>query len=256
MASINFTSKGEGLPVILIHGFCESAAIWDAFTLKISEGFKAIAVDLPGFGLSPLPGPNFSIKEIAQLLNDWVVSEGFQHAVLLGHSLGGYVALSMLEQRPELYSGVGLLHSTARPDTPAKRENRNKVIEFVKANGVMKFIDSFVPDLYYLKDHPSISFAHKIAAQTTETTFLAYTEAMRDRASSEGVLASSRVPVLIIAGQYDPVIDVATLKAQAQLNNGIRFHLLPNVGHMGHFEAENEAAQIVNDFAKSIKRKV
>ena len=255
MTTINFKSKGDGLPLILIHGFCESSWIWDSFTNKIADGFKVIAVDLPGFGASTLPKSHFSIKEIAQSLNQWVVSEGFNTAILIGHSLGGYVALSMMDQNPELYAGLGLFHSTSRPDTPVKRENRDKVITFVKEHGVSKFIDSFVPGLYHLKDHKSLPFAYKIASKTMEPTFLAYTEAMRDRPSSEQVLVNAKVPILIIAGQHDPVIEVATLVEQARLNSSIIFYILPNVGHMGLLEAEKEAAQVVNDFANLVKSK-
>lgn len=253
MTAINFRSKGEGLSLILIHGFCESSEIWESFSAKIAEGFKVIAVDLPGFGSSKLPKSHFSINEIAQSLNQWVVSEGLINSILIGHSLGGYVALSMMGQNPDLFAGLGLFHSTSLPDTPAKRENRDKVITFVKEHGVSKFIDSFVPGLYHLKDHKSIPFAYKIASKTTKSTFLAYTEAMRDRPSSVGVLVNAKVPILIIAGQHDPVIDVATLEEQARLNSSIIFNILPNVGHMGLFEAENEAAQAISDFANLVK---
>ena len=253
MTSINFRSKGEGLPIILIHGFCESSEIWELFTNRIADGFKVVLVDLPGFGSSSLPKSHFSIKEIAQSLNQWVDSNGFNNAILVGHSLGGYVALSMMDQKPGLYAGLVLFHSTSRPDTPAKKVNRNKVIAFVKEHGVSKFIDSFVPVLYHRKDHQTIPFAYRIASETLESTFLAYTEAMRDRPSTEQVLINANVPILIIAGQYDPVIEVATLEEQARLNNRILFCILPNVGHMGLLEAEKEAAQAINDFAKLVK---
>jgi pimeloyl-ACP methyl ester carboxylesterase len=255
MTSICFRSTGEGLPIILIHGFCESAEIWDSFAPKIADGFKVIMVDLPGFGSSKLPKNHFSIKEIAKSLNQWVAFKGFNNAILIGHSLGGYVALSMIDQSPQLYAGLGLFHSTARTDTLAKKENRNKVMAFVKEHGVSRFIDSFVPGLYHLKDHKSIPFAHKIASKTIESTFLAYTKAMRDRSSTEEVLVKAMVPILIIAGEHDPVIDVASLEEQAKLNGNITFCILPNVGHMGQLEAENEAAQVVNDFARRVKSK-
>lgn len=253
MVPINFKSKGEGFPIILIHGFCESAEIWDSFSSKISKGFKTIALDLPGFGSSKLQKPNISIHEVAQSLNEWVVENGFTDSLLIGHSLGGYVSLAMISQNPKLYAGLGLFHSTAMPDTADKKINRGKVIEFVKTNGVTKFIDSFIPGLFYSKDHKSIPFAHKIGSNTAESTFVAYMEAMRDRPSFEEVLTLSDVPILIIAGQNDSVIDVISLKEQSKLNDSIRFYSLQNVGHMGFFEAENEAAEVVNDFAKWVK---
>jgi pimeloyl-ACP methyl ester carboxylesterase len=79
---------------------------------------------------------------------------------------------------------------------------------------------------------------------------------MRNRPSFEHVLVNSTVPVLIIAGQNDPVIDVKALEEQAKLSDKIRFYSIQNVGHMGLFEAENETIQLVNDFAKLVKSKL
>ncbi|MEQ8423228.1 MAG: alpha/beta hydrolase [Cyclobacteriaceae bacterium] len=253
MSKINFKVKGDGHPLILIHGFCETSEIWDSFASKIADGIQVISIDLPGFGKSELPPSPFTLDDIAVELNNWVLKHEFDNSVLLGHSLGGYVSLAMVARRPELFKAFGLFHSTARPDTEVKRLNRIKVIEFVRAHGIAPFAESFIPGLYYQKNHPSIGLALKIALETPKSTFMDYTIAMRDRPSRERVIADSEIPVLIIAGQNDTVIEVKSLEEQATLNEKVSFHSLSNVGHMGMFEAENETLSIVNDFILKVK---
>ena len=65
MAFLNFKSRGEGPPIIFIHGFCETSEIWDSFTPKIGPGFQIVVLDLPGFGLSELSAKKNSIETIA-----------------------------------------------------------------------------------------------------------------------------------------------------------------------------------------------
>lgn len=253
MTSINFKTRGKGLPIIFIHGFCETLEIWESFIQKIEGDFQIVTLDLPGFGSSNLNHEAVSIDDIGALINNWTVEQDFDKPILVGHSLGGYVSLSMMTQKPELFSGLVLLHSTARADTEEKKHNRDKVKAFVRENGLQPFFDSFVPGLYFLKDHESIPIARRIASETSESTFMAYTNAMRDRVSRESTLAQNKVPMLIIAGQNDAIIDVRGLEEQAQLSEKIRFYSLPNVGHMGFFEAEIDVVKIITDYANQVK---
>ena len=68
--------------------------------------------------------------------------------MLIGHSLGGYVALAMVEKRPDLFAGLGLFHSTAYADSAEKKQSRNKVIEFVNKNGAKAFTTNFITPLF------------------------------------------------------------------------------------------------------------
>ncbi|MEQ8362334.1 MAG: alpha/beta hydrolase [Cyclobacteriaceae bacterium] len=256
MGSINYKIKGKGLPVIFIHGFCETGEIWDSFVNRVSNNFKAITVDLPGFGSSKLTKTDISLQEIGKDLNDWVLKQRLSNPIVLGHSLGGYVSLSMVNQMPSLYSAFGLIHSTSRADTSEKKLNRDKVTAFVKEHGVKAFVDSFVPGLYHQKKHPSINFVHEMALQTPESTFLAYTAAMRDRPSYEQFFTDFSKPILIVGGEKDAVIAIESLREQAALNNLVTFHALPEVGHMGMFEASSELEEIVNHFVSNVSKTI
>ena len=253
MPYIHHRALGKGPPIIFLHGFCETGEIWDPFVARVSDRCQAIILDLPGFGGSPLPKGNLSLVEIGAALNEWVLRQKFKNPIVLGHSLGGYVCLAMAAQMPEAYAALGLIHSTARADTDEKRLNRTKVMEFVKAHGARAFVDTFVPGLFYRKDHPSMNFVHKIALQTTEATLLAYTAAMRDRPSREGFIGGFGKPILMVGGKEDPLIPVGSLEGQAALNAKASLHILEDVGHMGMFEAKDKLANIVIHFVSSVE---
>src|SRR5579859_274110 len=163
MEEIFFRKLGKGKSVILIHGFCETHEIWSGFAEDFSGEFEVFSVDLPGFGKSPIPPPPFSIRDIALKMLDWTDRNNISQPFVVGHSLGGYVALAMAQLEQEKISGICLFHSTPYPDSEERKSNRNRVMEFVKVNGVGPFVDTFVPGLFLDKKHPSIPYVDRMA---------------------------------------------------------------------------------------------
>lgn len=254
--SIHYTSQGHGTPVLFLHGFCESSEIWNPFIEFLPKDIKAIAVDLPGFGKSALFKKTATIDDIGIAIHNWVVSQKLDRPIVIGHSLGGYVSLAMADLFPNDYAGLVLFHSTAQADTEEKKQNRNKVMEFVRGNGIKAFVSSFTPSLFFKKGIEEVQFALRIAEQTPEETFLSYTQAMRDRPARDSVLVQSKLPIMLIAGQYDSVVPVDTLEKQSKLNPEIELEILTGVGHMGMLEAKNTAAIGINRFIQRVKSRV
>jgi pimeloyl-ACP methyl ester carboxylesterase len=247
MPFVHHSENGAGRPLILIHGYCENHEIWSHFSALLAQNFKVITPDLPGFGKSPMPGVPLSIDAIGTDMLEW--SRQWEQPVVIGHSLGGYVTLAMVNQEPSLFPGFGLFHSTAYPDPVEKKANRNKVIDFVMRNGVAPFIDSFVLGLFYQKENQFLPEANRIAAQTSPEALVAYAAAMRDRPSYESVLKNFTKPILFIAGEKDSNIPTEQVLAQSKTARLPVFHVLNDVGHMGMFENEPESHKIVTNFS-------
>lgn len=254
MEEIFFRKSGKGKPVLLIHGFCETHEIWNGFAENLSKTFEVFSIDLPGFGDSPLPVTPFSIQEIARKLIDWIDQENIRSPFLVGHSLGGYTSLAMAKQAQEKISGLCLFHSTPYPDNDDRKSNRNRVIEFVKKNGVDPFIDTYVPGLFYDKKHSAIPGVYKIARRTSEETLLAYTSAMRDRPSSIDFLKEFEKPLLTITGDNDSIISVESVREFGHLAKTSWVHILENTGHMGMFEQPVKALSLLSDFMSNAIR--
>jgi pimeloyl-ACP methyl ester carboxylesterase len=247
MNRIFFKTEGSGQPVVLIHGFCETSEVWNDFSLDLASSNKIYSIDLPGFGQSPLPETPFTIDQIARMIIDWMDENNIVNPIIIGHSLGGYMALSIAEQAAKI-RGIILFHSTAYPDSDEKKINRNKVIEFVKTYGVDPFVDTFVEGLFRDKNHPAIPIVDKMARKTSMETLINYACAMRDRPSRIEFLKSFEKPVLIVGGQWDTIIPPEITIQLGKLNSRGSSFILSEAAHMGMLEQPIEAQTKVKEF--------
>ena len=246
--NIFFREQGKGTPVILIHGFCETHEIWDGFDKRLSSYGRVISIDLPGFGKSPLPEGSFSIDFIAEVVLNWLKERQIKEPVLVGHSLGGYVALAMAAKDPEFCKKLVLFHSSVFADSEEKKANRDKVIDFVTKNGVEPFVQTFVPSLFYNKTHPDVERVKAISARTPPATLAGYAKAMRDRPSREEFLKKFPHATFILAGEDDDIIPLEVSKKMASLSPKSIFFALPDTGHMGMIESEQLAIEKIERF--------
>ncbi|HEY3430453.1 MAG TPA: alpha/beta hydrolase [Cyclobacteriaceae bacterium] len=247
-SGIFYTEKGSGFPVILIHGFCETHEIWNSFSELLSKEFRIICIDLPGFGKSELLKAGFSITDVGSAVLRFTDSLKIKECIVIGHSLGGYVLLAMMEQRPELFKAFGLFHSTAFADTEERKQSRNKVIEFVTKHGVEPFIQSFIPPLFHDQNNPAIPNVVRLASQTKLETLVGYTKAMRDRPDRTNVLKNFKSSILFIAGEKDGGITPESIKQQAAVAAQSIVHILPSVAHMGMFENKELSVKKIHEF--------
>lgn len=236
MKPIFFKDQGKGFPLVLLHGFCETHQIWDGLVNELANDFRVIRPDLPGFGKSQLPAQPFTLDDVGGLLRDWLLGLRIKRPVIIGHSLGGYLALAIAQKDINLPAGLGLFHSTPFADSDEKKGNRNKTIDFVKRFGVAPFVETFIPGLFHQKENPAIDFVRKTALTTSLATLISYSEAMRDRPSREDLLKNYQGQVLVVAGMYDSVIPFSVLQQINVRAPETIFCPLEETGHMGMFE--------------------
>ncbi|WP_203292134.1 alpha/beta fold hydrolase [Maricaulis parjimensis] len=120
---IHWIEKGEGHPVVMIHGLAGSHANFTYAMLdKLAEkGYRAIAIDRPGCGWSERDGDEQArIPNQAAMIAAWLEAEGIENALLVGHSLGGAVSLALAVSHPDRVSGLALISALVRaPEAPS-----------------------------------------------------------------------------------------------------------------------------------------
>jgi pimeloyl-ACP methyl ester carboxylesterase len=256
---LSFRAEGHGSQtVVLIHGFCEDHRVWDGFVPALAARHQVVAVDLPGFGQSellPADQPP-SIERMADALHQTLAGLGVERPILVGHSLGGYVALAYAQQYPEALAGLGLFHSSALPDLPERKQARDRVMAQVRANGVADYVQNLVPGLF-ASDHraahqPVIYELVDRASRLAPEAVAQAAAAMRDRSDRRDILAALAVPVLWVVGGADPVIPLEMSLRQVGLARDSTVHVLAGVGHMGMFEAPSRTLRAVSDFCQGI----
>jgi pimeloyl-ACP methyl ester carboxylesterase len=250
MSELNIEQTGKGNTIILIHGFPMNSTVWDSFSLGLSKDFRVVTIDLPGFGKSPaLKKYPFSIDDVAEAMLELLADKKIKNSVLIGHSLGGYVALSMVKKMPELFSGLGLFHSTAYADSAEKKQSRTKVLDFIDNNGVETFTTNFIAPLFADQNHHAIEKIREIARASSTEAVKGFTIAMRDREDLTDVIKNFIKPILFIAGEKDGGIPADTVVKQSTLSTHSEVHVLEGVAHMGMFENPLETTRIIGLFS-------
>jgi pimeloyl-ACP methyl ester carboxylesterase len=251
--SIAYTQEGKGIPIVLLHGFCEDSRMWEDFLPDLlEEGFQVIRVDLPGFGQSAVI-PKVSIEGMAHAVLAVLEELQVGPVVMIGHSMGGYVGLAFARLFPQLLSGLGLFHSHPYADTPEKRAERQKSVDFIKRQGHVLFVKQMIPNLFAPNFARSNAFllekmAYRASHYQSEG-IIAAQQAMAQRPEETATLKALEAPVLFIIGKEDQTVPADQNTAQTVLPTTASIHILPRAAHMGMFEARKDTQLMVRQFA-------
>ncbi|WP_162303489.1 alpha/beta fold hydrolase [Hymenobacter sediminis] len=244
--------------ILFLHGFAESREIWTEFIREFPEGYRLLVLDLPGHGANVHNMQDYSMEAQAEYVAEQLREEVADQVLVVGHSMGGYVALAFAERYPNLVAGLVLFHSTALPDTDEKKANRDKNQDFVRRHGVGKFMDSFIRPLFAPANRDTMRDQREqleaIGRATPEATVLGGLEAMKNRPDRTKVLQEATFPVLFIAGKDDVAVSTESLLPQMALPTQSHALLLSNVGHLGYLEAPELTRRALQNFAGVVFR--
>jgi pimeloyl-ACP methyl ester carboxylesterase len=247
---------GKGKVLVFLHGFCENKEIWTAFTLPLQSEYRVVLLDLPGHGQHSVSGQDYSIDDNADFVREALDFLQIDTCVLIGHSVGGYTAMAFAEKYPAYLLGVVLFHSSALPDTQEKKEGRDKTIEFIRKQGVEKFMETFVAPLFYEGNRNSQQAAIQqlttIGKNVAPEAITGTLKAMRDRPDRTQVLSEVDFPFLFIAGKQDQAVTLAQVLQQCHLPKISHTLFLADTGHMGMFERPQETLSAIRNFASTV----
>jgi pimeloyl-ACP methyl ester carboxylesterase len=256
-AEVFYTADGSGLPLLLVHGFAEDSWIWEAQLARLKDQFRVLIPDLPGSGHSPFNPRITGLEGYADCLVAILDAEKVDQAVLVGHSMGGYIALAFGEKYSGRLQGLGLFHSTAYADSPEKIEARRKGIDFIGLHGSGPFLAGSIPNLFsetFSTERPEVVQALiRRYAHFDPAALSAYYQGMIDRPDRTGVLKSSSVPVLFVIGEQDKLIPMQDMLQQSQMPDISFIHILESAAHMGMLEAPTKSTLILQEFAAGIR---
>lgn len=248
---INYSVTGTGLPVVLLHGFLENLHIWDDLTGFLQAGFQVIAVDLPGFGKTPVFAENHTMPFMADAVKAVLEAEKVQQAVLVGHSMGGYISLAFAHRFPEMMKALVLFHSHAAGDDEQGKQNRTRTIEVVKKDH-KDFIAQFIPLLFaeenVSKYSAEINRLREVSLETSKDGVIAAMAGMRDRDDHLTLLKNAGFPVFFVVGKQDSRIPTEKIMKQLALPEHAEAIILEHVGHMGFIEAPDKIFPVIKDF--------
>jgi len=255
----NLTHKitGTGPALVFLHGFCETKEIWNVCHAKLSDKYTIISLDLcADIPIESIEKP--SMESMAESVHSTALALGIDSYLLVGHSMGGYVALALAQKYPAVISGLCMFHSTAYADSEEKKMQRSKTIAYLHEHGVEAFIRPFVPQLFYPQNRKKCELAIaqliEMGCKVPLPVIAACAVAMRDRPNRTEVLVQAAYPVLFIIGKNDGAVKPEDALAQAQLPAESYVQLLSETAHQGIFEKKTETISMLRAFGDVVYR--
>jgi pimeloyl-ACP methyl ester carboxylesterase len=252
--TIYYQVWGSGTPVILIHGFAADSTIWHTQATALAAYCKVIIPDLPGSGLSPfIDGATIdTYSAIIYAIAQQEATLPSQKICVIGHSMGGYIALAFAKKHADIINGLGLFHSTAYADTDEKKLARQKAIDFIQNNGAFAFLKEAIPanfSIGYSAIHIDAITALVLQADYfTDDTIIQYYKNMMHRPDSTHVLQQCPYPVLFVMGEHDVAVPIKSMLQQCHLPNTANVHILQHTAHMGMWEEADKANELLINF--------
>ena len=252
---IAFSDKGKGRVIVLLHGFLETSAIWTEYQNKLAKQYRVICIDLLGHGDSNCNGYIHTMEQMAEYVKAVLNKLNLRKYIIIGHSMGGYVALAFAEMYPDNVKGLGLFNSTASADSEEKKSERERAIVVVKRNH-KKYIKEVIPNLFTKEYVPllknEIEDLLEEASSLPKQGIIAGLEGMKIRMDREVIIKFAQYPVLFIAGKKDKTVTFQSLKEQFYLPEKSQVLVLENSGHMSYLEAKQDCLKAIKKFVRSI----
>ncbi|MBO5017717.1 MAG: alpha/beta hydrolase [Alistipes sp.] len=244
------TEHGEKC-VVLLHGYLESMIVWDEFVDLLKDKVRVVTLDLPGHGISNVIGEVHTMEYLAKCVGDAMAALGIERYSMVGHSMGGYVSLAMLDDYRDHLDNIILLSSTTSADSQEKCDRRRREIELIKAgkkNTLARLVPhaGFAPEnVKRLQDY--IEDISELILMTEDEGVIAILGGMIERQSRGDMLRESGIPHLFIFGRHDYYIPEEVAEEMIAEDPTARVVWLEHSGHMGFMEEPELCANAILD---------
>ncbi len=252
---LHYLDEGTGDPaLVFLHAFPLSGAMWEHQIATFAPRHRVIAPDLRGFGASEVPEERgaYSMDGWADDVAALVTSLGLERVVLVGLSLGGYVAFAFLRHHPHALAGLVLSDTRASADTPEVRARREEQQELIEAAGeAIALADRLLEPLVgptSTRREDVLRAARELLAANRAPGVVGALEAMKSRPDSTGDLAAIAVPTLVVVGEQDQLSPPDVAAEMVKAISGARLAVIPDAGHLSNMENPGEFDRALEDF--------
>lgn len=236
-STVAYETSGSGPVVVWLHGFLETKEIWHKQLRFFDPHFTNVCIDLLGHGKSGSLGDTHTMQLQAAVVIAVLKQLNCYSCSIIGHSMGGYVALAMLETKEIKIQHLVLLNSTTYADTITRKLNRDRAIKLVATHkdsfismGITNLFSDESKNQYQSEIKTLIARAKKMKIAAIQATI----NGMKNRVSRTEIFKDFSGKKLIIAGKKDPIIPC---EDAAQESKKTVAHIeIINGGHMSYLE--------------------
>lgn len=250
---------GEGRQtLVLLHGYLETMYIFNELIDALKDTYRIITLDLPGHGLTdsaPANAKGVTVNTLefdVPVICDVMDKCGVEKAVLAGHSMGGYIALECLKDRPERFTKAVILNSHPYPDLPEKALDREREIKVISAEKLELLAGSSIPKMYF---EDNLKRCDQKVRETIELCqmhdpqgIIASIRGMSSRPNLESVMKQVPVPILLIYGDHDNFLPLERVRILQSEFPQVQFCLIPGTGHNSFIEDTVKVSEAIKQF--------
>jgi pimeloyl-ACP methyl ester carboxylesterase len=246
-----------GKPLLFVHGFPYDRRMWQAQAdFLAQQNYRIVVPDLRGMGKSPVVKEPGTIQAYVQDLVALCDKLSLGTAVVLGFSLGGYVALEFARAHPDRLRALALIDTRAEADSDEGKKGRNETIEKVRKGGSAVLKGIMVPKMLTERTRKAkpdlVALVERIIGEQPQEGVVRALEALRDRPDQRPNLAKIRVPTLIVVGAEDPLTPVAaSMEMQKQIPNA-QLRIITGAAHLSPMEAVEPINHFLDDWLKNL----
>lgn len=255
--SLAYADEGSGSAVVLIHGFPLDHTIWDAVTPHFATHARILRPDLRGLGASSTtPGP-YLMETLAADIASLLDAQSIERAAIVGHSLGGFVALAFFRMFRERVTGLGLVASRAAAETPELAAGREELAQAAERDGIAPIVERYLPRLFgpaaYAGDPALVARTKSLIERTDPRGAAALLRGMAMRVDSRDLLEEIDVPFVFVAGGADQLGNLEEAKVTARTVAGGAFESLDGCGHLPMLEAPRRFCAALDPFVTAVR---
>ncbi len=247
----------DAMPVIFLHGFPFSHEMWSEQLEMVSKTDRAIAYDIRGHGRSYVGEAQFTIEHHVDDLLGLLDHVKLRTVVIVGLSMGGYIALRALERNPDRFRAAVLCNTKSEPDNNEGKIKRFDTMKAVRQHGSEVFAEAFVKNVFapesFTTKTSAIATIKNIIKQTPSLSIAGTLLALASRTDTTPSLAEIKMPTLILVGEKDVTTPPAQSQSMHQKIVGSELHIIPDAAHMSNLENPEEFNKHLLSFLSRVR---
>jgi 3-oxoadipate enol-lactonase len=244
----------HGIPAIFLHGFPFDHTIWEPLIPLLEQDAHLILPDLRGFGRSPVLEGTYFMRLLAEDVVHLMDRLEIEKALLVGHSMGGYVSLAFAQAYPGRLLGLGLVATHSAADSPERRQARYKLAESALHKGARVVSSNLVDSLTSKKE--LLKPINELILQAHPTGIAGALRGMAERHDLTGELSNIVVPAVVIVGKEDQLLNRDKVETMAQMLPKGWLVEIPGAGHMLTMEEPQEVAGTLRQLLAMVENSV
>jgi len=245
-------------PIIFVHGFPYDNTMWDKQVEHLKNNYYCITYDVRGLGASKVGDGQYTMEQYSDDLFGIINELKLQSPILCGLSMGGYLAFRALEKNQTIFKGAILCDTKAQSDSDEIKLIRANKIKMINEEGLSAFVESFVPTCFsenYQNNHTGEYDLVKSLSKTFNPIGVkGALIAMLSRTDSSNSLKKIKIPVLLLAGEFDTMTPPEMMKQIGEKIKNSKFKIVPNSGHMSPIENPDFVNSEIEDFILQIDK--